>query len=338
LRATRTPTGIMTPMARKSTKKKTKKKTTKRSTKKMTAKSIRPASKKTAKKPAKRAPRRATKKKRAGGARRWTLHIVSDSSGHLAGHLTRTILMGFADPRTDRKFHVFQRTPEMIRETINAIGRGRHLLVHAVAGADLKKAAESACSDLEIPCLDLTGPFVTFLAEHTGATPTVDAAHLHQTTDHYFRRVEAIEFTAEHDDGRNLATIHQADVVVIGLSRVSKSPTSYLLGSMGLRTANVSIVREVGFPSELNRVKRRTVALTMQPRLLSDIRRRRLAQSGIAGSDYCDIQEVIREVMWAEEAYRERGYPVLDTTGRTIEEITAEICKVLGLRRAIIDA
>jgi regulator of PEP synthase PpsR (kinase-PPPase family) len=277
------------------------------------------------------------KKKAAAAPRRWTLHIVSDASGHLAGHLTRTILMGFSDLRIIRKFHVFQSTPEMIRETIDAIGRGRRLLVHAVAAADLKQAVEEACEEHGIPCLDLTGPIVEFLARNTGSTSMVDAAGLHRTSDDYFRRVAAIEFTAEHDDGRNLSTIHEADVVLIGLSRVSKSPTAFLLGSMGLRTANVSIVREVGFPSELRRVKRRIVALTMQPRMLSDIRRRRLAQSGIKDTDYCDLQEVIREVMWAEQAYRDRGYPMLDTTGRTIEELTAEICRLLGLRRAIID-
>ncbi|NNM25452.1 MAG: pyruvate, phosphate dikinase/phosphoenolpyruvate synthase regulator [Phycisphaerales bacterium] len=292
----------------------------------------------TARKPTATSRRKKTKdKKKTADPRRWTLHIVSDASGHLAGHLTRTILMGFEDLHVTRKFHVFQTTAETIRTTITAIGRGRHLLVHAVAGSELKDAVVEACAERGIPELDLTGPFVEFLARHTGATAAVNAADLHRTSEGYFRRVAAIEFTAEHDDGRNLATIHNADVVVIGLSRVSKSPTSFLLGSMGLRTANVSIVREVGFPSELTRVKKKIIALTMQPRMLSEIRQRRLAESGIAGTDYSDLRSVIREVMWAEKTYRERGYPVIDTTGRTIEEITAEICKQLGLARAVID-
>ncbi len=101
--------------------------------------------------------------------------------------------------------------------------------------------------------------------------------------------------------------------------------------------ANVSIVREVGFPRELTRVKRRTVALTMQPRMLADIRRRRLELAGVGESNYSSLQDVIREVMWAEKAYRERGYPIIDTTARTIEEITAEICRVLQLRRTPFD-
>ena len=286
---------------------------------------------------AKKKPTARTRTKKAPSARRWTLHVVSDASGHLAGHLTRTIIMGFGDLPITRKFHVFQTTPEMIRQTIEAIPRGRHLLVHAVAAADLKQAAVEACGASGIPVLDLTGPFVDFIALNTGATPADDSAALHQTTDDYFRRVEAMEFTAEHDDGRNLASVTEADIVLIGLSRVSKSPTSFLLGSMGLRTANVSIVREVGFPRELSRVKRRIVALTMQPRLLSDIRRRRLAESGIEGTPYSDLQSVIHEVMWAEQNYRERGYPIIDTTGRTIEEVSAEVCKLLGLARSPID-
>lgn len=303
--------------------------TTKKTSKTTPKKAARPTASKTT---GKKRP-----KKKAASPPHWTLHIVSDASGHLAGHVTRTILMGFHDLDVTRKFHVFQTTPEMVRQTIAAIRRGHHLLVHTAATPDLKEAVVEACAARGIPEFDLTGPVVEFMARTTGATAAVDAADLHRTSENYFRRVAAIEFTADHDDGRNLSTIHEADVVIIGLSRVSKSPTSFLLGSMGLRTANVSIVREVGFPSELKRVKRRVVALTMQPRMLSDIRRRRLAQSGVEDSEYSDLQSVIREVMWAEQTYQDRGYPVIDTTGRTIEELTAEICKLLGLARAIID-
>lgn len=303
----------------------------------MTGKSKKKTNAKSKKKAPARKKKGAKKRKRPASPPRWVLHVVSDASGHLAGHLTRTILMGFDDLHITRQFHVFQTTPHMIHETVAAIRGRRNLLVHAFAGSELKEAVEAACDAKQIPHLDLTGPFVDFLSSNTGARATADAAALHQTSDDYFRRVEAIEFTAEHDDGRSLSTIHEADVVVIGLSRVSKSPTCFLLGSMGLRTANVSIVREVGFPKELNGIKRRVVALTMQPRMLSDIRRRRLSQTGVGPTTYSDLREVIREVMWAEQAYRDRGYPIIDTTGRTIEEITADICRRLGLRRAIID-
>lgn len=268
---------------------------------------------------------------------RWTVHVLSDASGNLAGHMTRTVLMGFEGLRAERELHVFQDTPEQIRETIGAIPGGQRVLVHAVMGRLLKRTVEEACAARGIPCLDLTGPLVSFLEKQTGKRASEDVSRIHEISDDYFKRVAAIEFTAEHDDSRNLPSIHEADIVIVGLSRLSKSPTSYLLGSMGFKTANVSIVREVGFPPELDVVRDRTVALTVQPRFLADVRRRRLESSGIHDTAYMDVREVIREVAWAEDAYRERGYPVIDITGHTIEETSAEICRVLGVREQRVD-
>lgn len=267
----------------------------------------------------------------------WTVHVLSDASGNLAAHMTRTVLMGFEGLRARRELHVFQSAPELIRETIDSIDPDRAVLVHAVMGKVLKRTVQEACAARGIPCLDLTGPLVAFLETQTGVPASEDLSRIHEVSDDYFRRVAAIEFTAEHDDSRNLPSIHEADIVIVGLSRLSKSPTSYLLGSMGFRTANVSIVREVGFPPELDRVADRTVALTVQPRFLADVRRRRMAASGIDDTAYMDVREVIREVAWAEQAFAERGYPIIDITAHTIEETSAAICRALGVREPKLD-
>jgi regulator of PEP synthase PpsR (kinase-PPPase family) len=170
--------------------------------------------------------------------------------------------------------------------------------------------------------------------------PVNELARLHQTDAGYFQRIAAMEFTARHDDSRGLDTLREADVVIVGLSRVSKSPSSIYLGAMGYRVANVSIARETGFPRELNSVRRKTLAFTLQPKLLHDIRATRFrdysrttAEKHLRPLPYCDLRTSVEEVVWSESEYRRRGYPVLDITGMTVEEIAANVLRILGTPR-----
>ena len=137
----------------------------------------------------------------------------------------------------------------------------------------------------------------------------------------------------EHDDGLGLGTLRDADVVIVGVSRVSKSPTSLYLASRGFKVANVSIAPETGFPKELARIsKKKIVAFTTQPKRLHEIRTERAKRMGSEGTSYHDLSGVIAEVMAAEAEYRKRGYAMIDVTHLTIEQTAAQIVEALGLR------
>jgi regulator of PEP synthase PpsR (kinase-PPPase family) len=184
---------------------------------------------------------------------------------------------------------------------------------------------------------------VNFLAEKTGETPLNEFELVHSRDESYFERIDAWEFTMQHDDSRRLDSIKEADIVLVGLSRVSKTPTAAYLGWLGYRVANVSFAPETGLPKELKKCRGKVVALTMQPKRLADIRMRRMKINRFADAvardrskefRYSDVRDTIREVMDAESTYRKMKFPIIDTTDATVEETAARIIQMLDEKRS----
>jgi regulator of PEP synthase PpsR (kinase-PPPase family) len=270
----------------------------------------------------------------------YTLHIISDATGTLARSVISAVLTQFPDLQARQIYHVFARGKEEVEKAVQSFGKRNNIVFYALLDPEAKQAINVACVTRKIPHHDLTGSLVQFISDHTGVLPVNKLGRLHQADTDYMERLEAMKFAAQHDDSLRLDTIDQADVVIVGLSRLSKSPTAMYMGSLGYKVANVSIAPETGFPKPLEAVKKRIVAFTIQPKLLRDIRLKRLkdyrpptAADGIHTLKYVDQRAVIREVMNAEREYIKRDYPVLDITGMTIEEITANVLRLLGTRR-----
>lgn len=270
----------------------------------------------------------------------YTLHIVSDATGNLASHMINAMLTQFPDIQFKEVYHIFKHHKQDIDAAVKSFRRKRHIVFYALMDPDSKKALHEACEAMRIPHFDLTGSLVQFIADHTGCSPVNELSRLHETNAGYFKRIDAMEFTAQHDDGRRLSSLHEAEIVIIGLSRVSKSPTATFLGSHGYKVANVSISLETGFPEELKRVKKRVVAFTTRPKNLFEIRQKRfqgfnrnIQRKHLDELPYADLRSVISEVVYAEKEYRARGYPVIDITGNTVEETAATVLRKLKIPR-----
>lgn len=256
----------------------------------------------------------------------YTLHVLSDATGGLARHMITAIVSQFPSVQFQEVYHPFVTSVKRIEEVAKELRPRRQIVLHALVDPECKEAVRKMCARQKVPHFDLTGSLVQFIADHTGTAPADDLSRLHPVDAGYFHRIDAMEFTAQHDDSRRLESIHEADLVLIGLSRVSKSPTSTYLGAQGLKVANVSVSPQTGFPRELGKVgKRKVVALTLQPKALQQIRHRRMEKFDDAARPYMDLRTVIQEVMWAEGEYRKRGYHILDVTGMTIEQAAAAI-------------
>ncbi len=272
---------------------------------------------------------------------RYKIHVISDGTGSLADHLVNAVLTQFPGLHTELVYHVFQAHEEEVVATLDALpARGKLLVLHALVSPAAKARVRAFCQRRSIPCHDLTVSLVEFLQEATGARPVHEVRRLHRASPAYFRRIAALEFTAQHDDGRRVETLHQAEIVIVGLSRVSKSPTSYYLGFMGYHVANVAIAPETGFPDELRKLRKRAVALTMRPRHLYEIRKerfeafdRRIAEEQADRLPYTSLRAVIQEVVWAEKECRALGLPIVDTTAKTVETTAAEVLESLDLPR-----
>ncbi len=267
-----------------------------------------------------------------------SLHVITDGTGGLPRHMLTAVLSQFPELDQRPTFHPFCRSEAKIRAVIQSLPESS-LVFSAVAAPNLKQAVANHCRDRKTPVFDLTGGCVDFLQKHTGFEAVNDVARVHSPSAEYLERIDAWEFSLQHDDSRRLESIHEAQIVLAGLSRVSKTPVSAYLGWLGFRVANVSLAPETPVPKELKKTRQRTVGLTMRPRRLVEIRSRRLEVNGFAQAigdrdeehTYSEMRSVIREVMFAEQHFRKLKIPMVDTTTLTVEETAARVLDALDL-------
>jgi hypothetical protein len=179
--------------------------------------------------------------------------------------------------------------------------------------------------------VDVLGPVIARVAEHLRAEPRGEPGLLHGFSDEYFRRVEAVEFAVRHDDGANLHTLFRADLVLVGVSRTSKTPLSIFLAERGLRTGNVPILPGIEPPRELFDLDaRKVIGLLASAQTLVDVRRARVRALGVSPyTSYADPEVVEEELRFARRLFRERGWRTVDITGRAVEENAARVLELL---------
>jgi regulator of PEP synthase PpsR (kinase-PPPase family) len=262
------------------------------------------------------------------------LHVLSDSTGNLAHHILTAILTQFPAEKFETKFRTFLRTHDQVADALQQISAEPGIVMHAVVSPDAKEHIAEFCARNKLHCKDLTGGFMEFLATASGETPFADPQQLHRVDEAYQRRIKAIEFTLEHDDGLGLETIGEADVVLTGVSRTSKTPTSIYLSQLGYRSANVSLARGVEPARELLALPAgKVVGLVIDADRLVAIRRRRSAEWSMGHSNYDDADAVKEEIVWSRRLFARQGWPVIDVTSNAVEETAARIVDLLRLPR-----
>ena len=268
----------------------------------------------------------------AAAAKGRMLYAISDSTGNLARHMLTAFLTQFPSDAFRPRFQSFIRTLANVEAAFEEIRARPGMVMHAVMSAELKDAIRTRCRELNVPVCDLTGPFVEFLSRESGIGPDASYRRLHDVDETYRRRISALEFTLEHDDGLGLETVDEADIVLVGVSRTSKTPTSIYLAQQGYRVANVSVAHEVAPPPQLLALlPRKVVALVIDPQQLAEIRTRRQTGWRMATTSYNDPDHVKAELAWARRLYGRQGWPVLDVTDQAIEETAARVLAIVGL-------
>jgi regulator of PEP synthase PpsR (kinase-PPPase family) len=257
-------------------------------------------------------------------APKFPLYLVSDSSGNLLEHFFSALMTQFPHEKFHIKSLPFVDTDEKIKEAVKNIREG--VVFHALVSEKLKDLITHESKNKKIPCWDVTGPTAEFLEKNSGVSFSPTPRPIHAMDSGYMDRMQALEFTMQHDDSRRIEEIGKADIVLVGVSRVSKSPTALFLAYRGFKAANISIVPSAGLPPELeNHRPKNVVAFTIDPQKLVEIRKRRFADWKIEESPYEDLQAISREVQEAERLYEEKGWPVINTSGLAVEE-TSTLC------------
>lgn len=260
------------------------------------------------------------------------LHVLSDSTGNLARHMLTAFLTQFPADAFVMRLRPFLETEAKVREALAEAEQDGGIVFHAVVSPGLKKLIAQWSQEKEIPACDLTGTFVDFLAEHSGIKPSDDHKVIHHIDESYMNRIRAMEFTLEHDDGLGLDTLHKADVVLAGVSRTSKTPTSIYLAQQGYRVANVSLAMGVDPPTELLALTReKVVGLVIHPDKLADIRTKRNRGWQMGDTAYNDAGMCQEEITWSRRLFNRRGWRILDITDFAIEESAAKILEMLEI-------
>ncbi|MEQ9814696.1 MAG: pyruvate, water dikinase regulatory protein [Azospirillaceae bacterium] len=262
------------------------------------------------------------------------LHLVSDATGETIQSVVRACLVQF-DVEPIEHFWNMVRSHRQLDLVIEEIERHGGIVYYTLVDDRLRLRLEDACTKAGIRCISILDPIMMSLAEKLGMPGKRRPGRQHSLDSAYFHRIEAMDFAIAQDDGNGARSLHQADVVLVGVSRTSKTPTCLYLANRGIRAANVPFVPGVPLPRELLELSNAMiVGLTKDPDQLVQLRRNRLKTLHQGQStDYVDPEKVREEVTEARRLYARMGWPVIDVTRRAIEETAAEITRLLARRR-----
>jgi regulator of PEP synthase PpsR (kinase-PPPase family) len=267
------------------------------------------------------------------------LHIVSDSTGETAARLVQALEAQFPDqPFREIRHPRVEQVADLERAVASARGRPA-VVVYTLVEPELRDAMRQLCKRARVHYCDLLGHPIDSVARVSGMTARMTPRARHALDARYFERIEAIEFAVKYDDGVGGPALHQADIVLVGVSRTSKTPLSIYLGYLGHKAANVPIVKGIEPPAELFEVDpTKVVGLTIDATRLAEIRRARIRAMGSPRRMYAELEEIYGELEEASAVHRRLGCPVLDVSELSIEETAHRIIRIVEERRAEADA
>ncbi|SMQ68989.1 hypothetical protein SAMN06297468_1250 [Altererythrobacter xiamenensis] len=263
------------------------------------------------------------------------LHLVSDSTGETLEMIAKAALAQFEDAQVTRHFWPMVRSRQHLDRIVPDLADNPGLVMFTLVNTETRARLEDHCRQLGLPAVPVLDAVTEALEAQLGQEAHGRPGRQHLMDEAYFDRVEAIQFTIAHDDGVGWENWEQADIVLAGVSRTSKTPTSIYLANRGYKTANIPIVVESPPPDALFRLRRPLViGLTTAPQRLVQIRRNRLLSlHEDTETAYVDDDSVQEEVKYARRMFADNGWPVIDVTRRSIEETAAAAIRLLNQRR-----
>ncbi|MDQ1080937.1 pyruvate, water dikinase regulatory protein [Pseudoroseomonas cervicalis] len=262
------------------------------------------------------------------------LHLVSDSTGETLNSIARATLARFPDPHVVHHRWSLVRSHLQLEQVLEGIKAEPGPVMFTLVDRSLRHALEGVCQQLGLPCLSVLDPVMDLLQSQIGQQAREKRAAQYVLDADYFRRIDAMHYVLAHDDGQGVAGIAEADCVLVGVSRSSKTPTCFYLANRGIKAANVPIVPTSPLPPELETPPCPVIGLTIDTNALIDIRRHRLKIIGSGGvrqdtNDYVDFEAVKAEIQAARRLCTSRGWPVIDVTRRSIEETAATVLQLM---------
>jgi len=260
------------------------------------------------------------------------IHLVSDSTGETLNAMARAVCARFNNVLPIEHIYALVRSQMQLERALGEIGGAPGVVLHTIVDEQLRGTLELGCQKLDMPCFGALDPMVSALSWYLGA-PLSDRVGAQYSLDNdYFNRMDALSYALGHDDGQGGRDLKAADVILVGVSRTSKTPTCIYLAHRGVRAANVPLVPSAGLPDgllELTGVP--IVGLTVSPDRLVQIRRNRLRSlNEDRESAYVDTDAVRTEIVAARRLFERQGWPMIDVTRRSVEETAAAVINILS--------
>lgn len=264
------------------------------------------------------------------------IHVVSDSTGETATRVVMAVERQFPELEFEVIRHPRITSADDLRlAATRARGPRAVVVVYTLVDPGYREAMRTLCRRYRLHYCDLLGHPIDAVARVSGLAPRGEPGARPVLDTSYFKRIEAIEFAVQADDGASVRRLDQADIVLVGVSRTSKTPLSIYLGYLGYKAANVPLVKGIDPPPELFRVEpARVVGVTLRAELLAEIRERRVRQMRGSTRSYAELDDVYEELEQAEEVFRRLGCPVIEVSTLAIEETAYRIVRLVELRRA----
>lgn len=262
---------------------------------------------------------------------KYRVYVISDSIGETAEMVARAVAEQFRDTEYEIKRYPYVTNEEQLLDIIEDASGRRSIIVITTVLTHLKDKLAHECKKAGIPLIDLLSSAVSVFSDFLGSEPAREPGIIHRLDERYFKKVEAIEFAVKYDDGKDPRGIKKADVIIIGISRTSKTPLSMYLAHKNLKVANVPLVPEVPVPDELFEIAAsKIIGLTTNPYKLNEIRQERLKALGLnSQATYADLGRILEELEYSDKLMKKLGCPVIDVSNKAVEETANIILEIM---------
>lgn len=263
------------------------------------------------------------------------LHLVSDSTGETLTTIAKAASVQYAQVRPIEHMHPLVRSTRQLKRVLQEIEQAPGIVLYTLVNTELSGELERRCRELNTPCLAVLKPVMQAFESYLGAPQKPTIAGQHVLDADYFKRIDALNFTMAHDDGRLPENLSEADIVLLGISRTSKTPTSIYLAQRGYKTTNLPLVPSIDLPEKLTQPHTAfVVCLVASADRISEVRRNRaMLLSDRDLDDYVDKSRIAGEIAYTRRICAKNGWPVIDVTRRSIEETAATIIQLYQERK-----
>jgi regulator of PEP synthase PpsR (kinase-PPPase family) len=263
------------------------------------------------------------------------LHLISDATGETLTTMAKAAAVQYPQVRAIEHVHPLVRTERQLERVLDEVAQAPGIVLYTLVKKSMIREIERRCRELNVPCLHVLQPIMKVFESYLGAPQTPVVAGQHTLDADYFRRIDALNFAMAHDDGQLPQDLSLADIILVGISRTSKTPTSIYLAQRGFKTANLPLV--VGIPPPPALTEPHTafvVGLVASAERIAEIRRHRVHLLGDRNlGDYVDHGQIANEIQYSRRLCAQHGWPVIDVTRRSVEETAASIIRLLHDRR-----